>query len=319
MSGIAWVGRSCEGFEHSAIQAAGYSLTTTLLRVLLSLIHPRLFTSLMLMEPYFNERKELRTGPRLAKMTANKQDIWPSRSAAADKARKVFSNWDPRVMDRWIKYGYRDLPTAIHPESWPDNTTNSPVTLSTTKHQELFTYTRPNFNRHRELGLSDEEEDTEETPSPPHDPLHVPDMVNGRTKEDMFYRPETIISWRLLPHVRPTVLYIGAETSGMQILGHHAGAVERLGTKWGGSGGKTYAKVAYVVLDKAGHGLPLEKPSATANELGPWIAKEMRRWREDERRMAKRWEGLSGREKATFSDDWKKMLAMRPVDPKTKL
>lgn len=287
--------------------------------MLLSLIHPRLFTSLMLMEPYFNERKELRTSPRLAKMTAFKQDLWPSRSAAAEKACKVFSNWDPRVMDRWIKYGYRDLPTAIHPGSQPDNPTNPPVTLSTTKHQELFTYSRPNFNRHRELGLSDEEEDTEKTPSPPHDPLLVPDMINGRIENDMFYRPETVISWRLLPHVRPTVLYIGAETSGLQIPGHHAGAVERLGTKWGGSGGKAYARVAYVVLKKAGHGLPLEKPSATANELGPWIAKEMHRWREDERRMAEGWEGLSGREKSTTPEHWKKMLAMRPVDPGSKL
>ena len=105
----------------------------------------------------------------------------------------------------------------------------------------------------------------------------------------------------------------------MQILGHHADAVERLGTKWGGSGGKAYARVVYVVIDKAGHGVPLAKPIAVANELGPWIAKEMRRWREDERRMEEGWEGLSGKEKSTVSEHWKKMLDMRPVDPGSKL
>lgn len=89
--------------------------------------------------------------------------------------------------------------------------------------------------------------------------------------------------------------------------------------KWGGSGGKAYARVVYVVLDKAGHGVPLEKPNAMANELGPWIAKGIRRWREDERRMAEGWEGLSEREKSTVSEHWKKLLAMHPVDPGSKL
>jgi len=54
-----------------------------------------------------------------------------------------------------VKYGLRDLPTAIYPldetakeqgqysEKEPHN---RPVTLATTRHQEVFTFSRPNYD-----------------------------------------------------------------------------------------------------------------------------------------------------------------------------
>ncbi|KAJ5559432.1 toxin biosynthesis protein [Penicillium frequentans] len=84
---------------------------------------------------------------------------------------------------------------------------STPVTLSTSKHQEVLMYTRPNLDRHQEPGLPQTGEDDERPP--PHDPLFFPDVLSKLPKGYQFYRYESILAWRMLPHLRPSVLYIG--------------------------------------------------------------------------------------------------------------
>ena len=134
--------------------------------VQLSLMHPRLFSTLVLIDPVIAPAPS--NGNWIpAKASAGRRDRWPSRAAAAQsfKKSKFYSVWDPRVLDLWIKYGLRNLPTHIYPSvtaasstppvisvdagasiiPTPNPDTEQEVTLTTTKHQEVFSFLRPNF------------------------------------------------------------------------------------------------------------------------------------------------------------------------------
>ncbi|KAJ5533125.1 toxin biosynthesis protein [Penicillium frequentans] len=293
------------------IMGVGHSLGTTQL-IFLSMLHPRLFTGLIIIEPFFAPNMDKNDSPLLVLMALSKKDVWPSRQVAAEKARKVFPHWDPRVFSRWVQYGYRDLPTLLYPET-ENGTSGTPVTLSTTKHQEVLMYTRPNLDRHQELGLPQTGEGDERPP--PHDPLFFPDVMGKLPKGYQFYRYESILAWRMLPHLRPSVLYIGGSNGTMEKSGTLLRGAKRTGTRWGGSGGMEYDRVKHITVENAGHDVPLQKITETADAMALWIAQEVERWRGNERRIAAGWDGLSAREKAVFPDEWKDALKATPMGP----
>jgi hypothetical protein len=283
------------------------------------MMHPRLFTSLLLVEPHItDEDKGLRKD--LLLMTIKAKDKWSSRAEAEAKARKTLRIWDPRVLDRWVKYGFRDLPTAIYPES---KTTNEgpPVTQTTTKHQIALMYYRGNLTRHKQLGLPDEQDDNETYgPSPPHDPLFVPDMLGPLYREQRHYRAEPLMAGHLVPFLRPSVFYLSAAKSDLTTSGLQEWVAKRTGTSFGGSGGMQSGRVKHVIVEKSYHTLPLEKVARTASELGPWMAQELQRWKNDEKRIAEGWEGLSVKEKSALSHEWVSKLveASTAIDERVK-
>ena len=83
----------------------------------LSLMHPRLFTSLILIDPVIQRLPSAKGNMGPAKASTNRRDRWPSRVAAeaSFKRSKFYQSWDPRVLDLWVKHGLRELPTYIHP------------------------------------------------------------------------------------------------------------------------------------------------------------------------------------------------------------
>ncbi|PYI12959.1 alpha/beta-hydrolase [Aspergillus violaceofuscus CBS 115571] len=298
--------------------------------IFLSLIHPRLFSSLMLVEPYFVERTLQGSGPLLLRLTINKRDVWPSRAVAVEKSRKALRFWDPRVLDRWARFAYRELPSAVYTQ---EDATQSPssssdtgpaVTLATTKYQEALMYTRANPHRYRELGLPDElnQKHSHEESSPPHDPLLFPDVLGALVPEQNSYRPEPVLAGRLVPHLRPSVLLLSGAESPLCKLGIHERIAKKVGTGFGGSGGMEHGRVRHHLVPKAAHTLPLEKVTATADALEPWIQQEVRRWKEDEQRIAQGWEELPAREKSKYSDEWKEIIgsaANRIIERRSKL
>lgn len=281
-------------------------------RIFLSLIHARLFTSLILLEPYIVGTSLQAYGPALVLMTAKKKDIWASRAAATAWSQRHLKTWDPRVLDRWLYHGLRELPTMIYPLD-KEGGNETPVTLTTTKHQEVLSYIRPNFNRHKELGLPDNQDDnTVDGPSPPHDPIFVPDMIGGLYRGQRFYRPEPILAWRLLPYVRPPVLYVSADKSGLFLSGYSERAAAKTGIGFSGSGGTRYDRVKHVVVQNAGHMLPFENVARAAGALGSRIGYELKRWELDEKKIATGWESLSVKEKSTYSVEWKAAMDTSP-------
>ena len=124
----------------------------------LSLMHPRLLETLVLIDPVIARLPSVNGNWGPASASAFRRDRWPSRKVAETsfKRSKFYQTWDPRVLDRWIKYGLRELPTKIYPDPQPmpaatgstvtpeptvtpnvtANYEEKEVTLTTTKHQD---------------------------------------------------------------------------------------------------------------------------------------------------------------------------------------
>ena len=116
--------------------------------VTLSLIHPRLLSALVLIDPVLRKYDEP-SEPDAARASTFRADLWRSREDAEKSFRKskFYQAWDERVFQRWLEYGLRSVPTAVHPIG-----TGEEVTLSTTKHQEVFSFLRPDFQGHNGNG-----------------------------------------------------------------------------------------------------------------------------------------------------------------------
>src|SRR4051794_17659861 len=102
-------------------------------------MHPRLLTTLVLLDPVFQFNfAPVRVSP--ARASTFRRDLWQSRDDAEAFFLKngFYQRWDNRVLKLWLKYGIRDLPTAIYGPSLGQSQTA--VTLTTTKHQEVFTF-----------------------------------------------------------------------------------------------------------------------------------------------------------------------------------
>ncbi|ORY15558.1 Alpha/beta hydrolase family-domain-containing protein [Clohesyomyces aquaticus] len=286
----------------------------------LALIHPRLFESLVLIDPVIQGMLSISGNVSPAYSSAMRRDKWPSREAAATAMlrNKFYQAWDKRVFDRWIKYGLRDLPTKLYSEpqsaagptpavvsTEPTVTPIAPspneVTLTTTKHQEVMTFLRSNF-AHRPGDLE---------PSSSEYSIANPTAINRRTHPDLslsavkqspFYRGESILTFNQLPHLRPPVLYIFGTNSFLSTPELMADKMRVTGTGIGGSGGEKEGRVQKIVMKDTGHLIPMEKVEETATETAGWIAKEMVRWRAHEKLTEQEWDNKKGVERSVMPE-----------------
>ncbi|KAL1956008.1 hypothetical protein VTO42DRAFT_7908 [Malbranchea cinnamomea] len=266
-----------------------------------ALMHPRLFTSLILLDPVIYPPDESMNGkvPITTLSSTHRRDLWPSRQAAAEslKKNKFYQKWDPRVLNRWIKYGLRDVPTALFPDieaarkaagSGPSET---PVTLTTTRHQEVFTFNRPNYE-----GAPDK----------------VP--VNRKTHPDLdrstggwpYYRAEVPRTFMNLPYVRPSVLYLFAELSDMSAEPARNDKLKYTGVGVGGSGGAAEGRVKGHLLKDVGHLIAMEAVDESADVVSEWIGSELQRWRTEEAEFRVEWSKKSKVDKMTIDANWVK-------------
>ncbi|KGM92332.1 uncharacterized protein PADG_11527 [Paracoccidioides brasiliensis Pb18] len=292
----------------------------------LALMHARLITSLILMDPVVSrlaitpQEHTLHTKssnvPATTAASTYRRDIWPSRAAAADAAKKskFYQTWDPRVLDLWIQYGLRELPTALHPLPPPPPPSSStstttrnakPVTLTTTLHQEVFTFSRPNYNGNP-------------TSSHPVNRMTHPDLHPTVTAGYPFYRPEVHLTFDRLPNLRPSVLYIFADKSDMCLPQFCQDRLNQTGIGVGGSGGVAEGRVQSVLLNDVGHLIPMEAVGEAADHAAGWIGKEMERWRVEEDGFRRKWEKMSRVEKITIDEKWKSYITS-PAKGKKKL
>lgn len=109
-------------------------------------MHPRLLTTLVLLDPVILKPSSALALPPSAQATTFRRDLWQSREDAESYflKNKFYRNWDNRVLQRWLKYGIRNVPTEIYRLS--SSVPKTAVTLTTTKHQEAFTFLRPNYH-----------------------------------------------------------------------------------------------------------------------------------------------------------------------------
>jgi hypothetical protein len=279
-------------------------------------MHPRLLHSLVLLDPVI-QRQTTQLDPtdlgkqklviaKTTQLSTYRRDQWPSRKAAADSFKKnpFYQAWDPRVLERWLQYGLRDLPTAIYPlgESTPKSNEENPVTLSTTLHQEVFTYSRPNYDGPPGFAV-------------PVNKVTHPDLDPDHLGSWPFYRPEPSRIFAQLPHLRPSVLYIFGGTSDMSPPTMMDDKLSHTGTGLGGSGGAAAGRVRSAVLKDIGHLVAQEAPIQCAVEASSFLGMELKRWREEERLFKDQWITKSKVEKLTIDQRWKAHVPL-PVRPK---
>jgi pimeloyl-ACP methyl ester carboxylesterase len=273
----------------------------------LSLMHPRLLETLVLIDPVFAQFPSQKGNFGPAAASAIRRDRWPSRKAAAESfsRSKFYQAWDPRVLALWVKYGLRELPTKLYPDSQPspaatgaaitmeptitpnvtENYSEKEVTLTTTKHQEVFTFMRPNLP----LGAD----------SLPLSLTHPDIPSSGPTSP--FYRPEPTITFHNIPFLRPSVFYIFGEHSDLSAAIFRDEKMANTGTGIGGSGGVKAGRVVDVIIKGTGHLIPMEKVEETGAYAAGWIGKEMKRWSENEQIIAQAWSKIGEVERYTLN------------------
>ncbi|EXJ85030.1 hypothetical protein A1O3_05705 [Capronia epimyces CBS 606.96] len=276
----------------------------------LAYIHPRLLTTLILIDPVIQLYSSIQpeVGPNPARLSTFRRDVWPSREEAARsfKSSKFYQAWDPRVLDRWVQYGLRDLPTLLHPGE-PNQEGPPKVTLTTPLHQEVFTFLRPNFEGYGHNGKP----------------------VNRKTHADLnpsipltypFYRSEAPQAFFRLEELRPSVLYVFGGKSDVGTPENCKAKMEHTGIGVGGSGGAPAGRVKSVLFEDVGHFIAMEAVDRTAEHASAWLASELKIWKEDEDEHNRTWHAKSLVEKQTVDETWKTMIGGPPRPPKqTKL
>lgn len=290
----------------------------------LSLIHPRLLSTVVLLDPVIQMRSSEITPDSLngpVVLSTWRRDVWDSREVAAASFRKskFYQAWDSRVLDLWIQHGLRDVEEEDkkgeeeeeekeggrkkkESSSSPYPSTR-PVTLATSVAQEVWLFLRPNYG-----GSGEGEEGTSidrETHADldPQAPINYP-----------FYRPEPARIFRSLPHLRPSALYVLASDSYVSGVDPTLNQlkIETTGTGVGGSGGVQHGRVKAVNLKNTGHMIPLERPTQTATLVADWITQEINRWKKSQDEFDRLWKGKSLKEKQSLDQTWKAWMGGRP-------
>ncbi|KAK4497664.1 hypothetical protein PRZ48_010317 [Zasmidium cellare] len=263
----------------------------------LALYHPRLLDAVICVEPVLNrDHKGMNFSPSY--WLTERRDLWPSKEIAVAENRKsgLVKTWDPRVADRWDEFGFRELPTLLHPNA--DREGSRPVTFSTTKHHDVRAFVR---DCHPPAGEPLEHFQPTRLSHP-----EIDKDQHSRHQQPA-YRGDAVKLFRQIPFLRPPCLYIYGKRS--TLFGSKpAGRAEKLeitGIEVGGSGGAKIGKVAEAVLDGAGHFAALEKPAKVAETASNWLSSQLQTWREEMATEAGDWHSLDSRQKAMVSDDWR--------------
>jgi hypothetical protein len=265
-------------------------------------MHPRLLTTLVLMDPVILPRWKSSIGGAfgVAKMSTWRRDLWPSQEEAekAFRKSKFYTSWDPRVLDRWLRYGLRHLPTSLYPDSTEGD---KRVTLKTTKHQELFTFLRPNYEGYK---------------TGKYNRNTHPDVEPDSVRDSPLVRPEPVEIFGRLPNVRPSLLYIFGGESDMSTPEQRNARIEISGIGLGGSGGVKEGRVKEVVLEDIGHLVAMEAVGRCADAAAEWIGAELKRWNANEDEFRGIWTSKSLLEKTTIDDEWRKTVGGPPTNGK---
>ncbi|KAF2770826.1 hypothetical protein EJ03DRAFT_350112 [Teratosphaeria nubilosa] len=284
----------------------------------LSLMHPRLFTTMILIDPVIQRHISLKGNFGPAKASSNRRDRWPSRHAAeaAFKKSKFYQTWDQRVLDLWLEHGVRELPTSLYPDATaasatpavitadpstatisPEPRTEKEVTLTTTKHQEVMTFLRPNLP-------------TPSHPDPANNPnaFTHPDIDSSSGPVSPFYRPESVATFKRLPHLRPSVFYIFGDKSDLSAQVLIADKLANTGVGVGGSGGIKKGRVSSVTFEGVGHLIPMEVVGKTADAVAGWLKPEIARWKELEEAERREWAAVAREKRNVLSEQYLKAI-----------
>jgi pimeloyl-ACP methyl ester carboxylesterase len=183
------------------------------------------------------------------------------------------------------------------------NSSQRPVTLVTTKHQEVFTFVRPTYYGDPKIPPLD-------------DRITYPDLPKDYNGEG-FYRPEPPALLRRLPELRPSVLYVFGEKSDLSPPELRKQKLDLTGTGPGGSGGTASGHVKSVLLEGCGHLVAMERVTDCADAAAKFVSDELRAWRDQKAHVAHIWGSKTQAQKVVIDDAWKE--AIDRVEGKSKV
>ena len=268
----------------------GHSLGGTQI-VHLALLHPRLFSTLILIDPIIKPRPAP-AGEHMivAYWSTFKRDTWPSQQEGekAIKKNPVFRSWDPRVVDLYVQYGLRKVKAG-----------DDAVTLTTSKHQEVWSIARPAYPTDLDEPL------VGWTPTRALHPDILPSATgNAYNKPVPFYRPESSMVFSQLPSLRPHVLFITPTSSTVANSAVRAETIGIIGRGQGGNGGLDEGAVKEVIIDKSDHFVAFSKPREVASVASDWLGLQAQAWQEEAREWEK-WASLPLSKKQMVDKHWK--------------
>ncbi|MCJ1433529.1 hypothetical protein MMC27_002892 [Xylographa pallens] len=280
------------------LMGVGHSMGATQL-VHLSIMHPRLLSSLMLIEPII--QTDVPPGPNAAMMSTFRQDLWPSLPAAhaAFRKNKFFASWEPRVLDKFLEHGFREMPTIDF--TYISRVPEGSILLKTSKHQEAWCYTRPNFEP---IGPPGDEEYAQRNR------LVSPDLDPNKQGRFISHRAEPVITFGNLPFLRPRVLYLFGGQSPLSDPQMQAQKVDATGVGVGGSGGVAEGKVEKVVFEDAGHLPPFERAGQCAEVTAAWLGRQIQHFKREDAFYASYDSGKSARDMVVTTERWRRMVRL---------
>lgn len=260
----------------------------------LSLMHPRLFAGHVMLDPVI-QGPPSNPGEGPAKASTFRRDLWPSREEAIAGFNKssFYQSWDPRCLEAWNKHGIIENPTATYPNE------KGSVTLTTTKHQEVFTFFRPLFPDPANGALGGVTHSSHPDRDPTIDPKHN------------FYSPVPYSTFKMLEHLRPRVMYVFGEISFMNTATGREEKMAITGSGVGGSGGRAAGRVQEVTLKNVGHLVAMEDPVGTGNAAADLLRTVTAEWKKEARKYDE-WKKLSKLSRQTVSEEWIRRMGGPP-------
>lgn len=273
----------------------GHSMGASQL-VHLALLHPSLLQGLVLMDPVLQTSNP---GKPYGRASTFRRDVWHSREHARQSfaKNKFYQSWDPRVFDKWIESGLRDLPTELFPYAKALDT-DCAVTLTTAKHSEVYSFLRPLYKGIASSSVTDDFSNYNDLDPRDYEPDYP------------FYRPEPAYLFRKLQELRPPVEYIFGRDSPLSGANLNEERLELTGSGVGGSGGRSKDRVSGVELD-CGHFVPMERPKEAADVAAKFINHEFGRWNEQRLDFEAQWRKRPRPDRVTLDDEWRSAIGSK--------
>lgn len=166
------------------------------------------------------------------------------------------------------------------------------VTLTTTKHQEAWSYVRSNFAPQPA------------NPVDPRERLLSPDLDPAESRTYIFHRAEAVLALQGLPHVRPSLLWVFGARSHINTPALQDEKMALSGAGIGGSGGAKAGMVKKAVIDEAAHMVPFEKVQGCAVLLARWLKTQVDRFIAEEAFFREYDNKKSERDRLVVSKEW---------------
>ncbi|KAL2063079.1 hypothetical protein VTL71DRAFT_6151 [Oculimacula yallundae] len=237
--------------------------------VYLSHLHPRLFQTLILVEPALWDTAlwgiEAAASVNHSRAMAFRRETFSSLPVLHSSLSRshYYRTWDKRALANLVKYGF---------SLQPDGTMKS----TTSVHSDLAMMGRPNLAGTGRTARSFADISLEERKK-------VPDIMLRNGWYAPWYRPEPNRLFHMLPNLRPSVLYVVGEKGQNPELRVNGEILRNTGTGWGGSGGVEMGRVKRVVVKDGGHVMIVDKSlGEVVDAAAEWIKAEMEIWRRQE-------------------------------------